>query len=217
MYTYKIEIKKVSGRLNESVLPSRNLTIKSKTKKSNKRLFAEASAYFKKKYGLVIESADVRDISSYKANDIKDQNSMMRNHGLDAHGDDLRYIQGHDNAERREEAEKGQTDVNSRNVSNSAINAGKIMSFVSKNSNEEWTLSKGKGNNFSDKIDIESVDYHSNDGKLIGLSFVEKNGNKVSLPANKYNIKFGNYAGAGIFATSQNGSYFLQPKKYYNI
>ena len=60
MYKYRINIKKVSGRLNESVLPSKSLVVKSKTKKSDKEIFAEASKYFKKKYGLVIESADIQ-------------------------------------------------------------------------------------------------------------------------------------------------------------
>ena len=59
MYNYKVQVKKVSGSLNESVLPNKNLVIKSKTEKSNEQLFAEASEYYKNKYGLVIESADV--------------------------------------------------------------------------------------------------------------------------------------------------------------
>lgn len=59
MYKYNVKIQKVSGRLNESVLPSKNLVVKSKTKKSDKEVFAEASKFFKEKYGLVIESADV--------------------------------------------------------------------------------------------------------------------------------------------------------------
>lgn len=67
MYKYKISIKKVSGRLNESVLPSKNLTIKSKTQKTDKQVFAEASKYLKQKYGLVIESADIHDEQSAKA------------------------------------------------------------------------------------------------------------------------------------------------------
>lgn len=59
MYKYSVRIKKVSGRLNESVLPNKNLTVKSKSKKSDKEVFAEASKYFMEKYGLVIESAKV--------------------------------------------------------------------------------------------------------------------------------------------------------------
>ena len=64
MYKYKVQVKKVSGSLNESVLPNKNLVIKSKTEKSNEQLFAEASEYYKNKYGLVIESADLENVSS---------------------------------------------------------------------------------------------------------------------------------------------------------
>jgi hypothetical protein len=59
MYKYSVRVKKVSGRLNESVLPNKNLTVKSKSKKTDKEVFAEASKYFMEKYGLVIESAEV--------------------------------------------------------------------------------------------------------------------------------------------------------------
>ena len=61
MHTYKIKIKKVSGRLNESVLPSKNLLIKSKKSLSEKAILKEANAYFKKKYGLTVESLEVWD------------------------------------------------------------------------------------------------------------------------------------------------------------
>jgi hypothetical protein len=63
MYKYKVQVKKVSGRLNESVLPSKNLVVKSKTKKSKSAVLSEASKFFKKKYGLVIESADVESFN----------------------------------------------------------------------------------------------------------------------------------------------------------
>ncbi len=61
MYKYNVQVKKVSGRLNESVLPNKSLVVKSKTEKSDKEVFAEASKYYKEKYGLVIESADVTE------------------------------------------------------------------------------------------------------------------------------------------------------------
>jgi len=64
MFKYNVKIQKVSGSLNESVLPNKNLVIKSKTAKSNEQLFAEASEYYKNKYGLVIESADLENVSS---------------------------------------------------------------------------------------------------------------------------------------------------------
>ena len=59
MYKYNVKIQKVSGSLNESAMPSKNLVVKSKTEKSDKEVFAEASKFYKEKYGLVIESADV--------------------------------------------------------------------------------------------------------------------------------------------------------------
>ena len=65
MYKYKVQVKKVSGRLNESVLPSKNLIVKTKTKKSKSAVLAEASKFFKKKYGLVIESGDVDMYDDY--------------------------------------------------------------------------------------------------------------------------------------------------------
>ena len=61
MYKYNVQIQKVSGSLNESAMPSKNLVIKSKTEKTNEEVFAEASKYYKEKYGLVIESADVTE------------------------------------------------------------------------------------------------------------------------------------------------------------
>ena len=66
MYKYKVQVKKVSGRLNESVLPSKSLVVKSKTKKSDEEVFVEASKYYKEKYGLVIESGDVSQVSQNK-------------------------------------------------------------------------------------------------------------------------------------------------------
>ena len=64
MYKYNVKIQKVSGSLNESVLPNKNLVIKSKTEKTDEQVFAEASKYYKEKYGLVIESADLENVSS---------------------------------------------------------------------------------------------------------------------------------------------------------
>lgn len=60
MFKYRIQIKKVSGRLNESVLPSKNLVVKSKTKKSKTELLSETSKFFKNKYGLTVEAIDVQ-------------------------------------------------------------------------------------------------------------------------------------------------------------
>ena len=76
MFKYKVQIKKVSGRLNESVLPSKNLVVKSKTKKSNKQVFAEASKYFKKKYGLVIESLEVTGFDGEEPSNVTTGNTQ---------------------------------------------------------------------------------------------------------------------------------------------
>ena len=67
MYKYKVQVKKVSGRLNESVLPSKSLVVKSKSKKSKSAVLSEASKYFKNKYGLVIESAAVNLVENFGA------------------------------------------------------------------------------------------------------------------------------------------------------
>lgn len=64
MHKYKINIKKVSGSLNESAIPSKNLVVKSKTKKSKSTILNEASKYYKKNYGLTIESADVQEVKN---------------------------------------------------------------------------------------------------------------------------------------------------------
>lgn len=65
MFKYNVQIQKVSGSLNESSMPTKNLVIKSKTEKTDKEVFAEASKYYKEKYGLVIESADVTTRKPY--------------------------------------------------------------------------------------------------------------------------------------------------------
>lgn len=63
MYKYSVSIKKVSGRLNESVLPNKNLTVKSKTELNEEAVFNEAAKYLMEKYSLELESADVAPIS----------------------------------------------------------------------------------------------------------------------------------------------------------
>ena len=65
MYKYNVQIQKVSGSLNESSMPTKNLVVKSKTKKTDEEVFAEASKYYEEKYGLVIERADVTTRTPY--------------------------------------------------------------------------------------------------------------------------------------------------------
>lgn len=59
MYKYNVQIKKVSGRLNESVLPNKNLTVKSKEELNEEAVFNKAAKYLMENYGLELESADV--------------------------------------------------------------------------------------------------------------------------------------------------------------
>lgn len=63
MFKYSVSIKKVSGRLNESVLPNKNLTVKSKVELNEEAVFNEAAKYLMEKYSLELESADVAPIS----------------------------------------------------------------------------------------------------------------------------------------------------------
>ena len=63
MYKYSVSIKKVSGSLNESVLPNKNLTVKSKTELNEEAVFNEAAKYLMENYSLELESADVAPIS----------------------------------------------------------------------------------------------------------------------------------------------------------
>jgi hypothetical protein len=64
MYKYSVSIKKVSGRLNESVLPNKNLTVKSKTELNEEAVFNEAAKYLMEKYSLELESADVAPMAA---------------------------------------------------------------------------------------------------------------------------------------------------------
>lgn len=59
MFKYKVQVKKVSGRLNESAIPSKNFVVKSKTKKTDKKVFLEVAKYCREKYGIEVESAEV--------------------------------------------------------------------------------------------------------------------------------------------------------------
>lgn len=59
MYKYSVKIRKVSGRLNESVLPQKNLVIKSKSRISQKKAFMMVEKYLKNKYGLSLHEAEI--------------------------------------------------------------------------------------------------------------------------------------------------------------
>ena len=64
MYKYNVQIKKISGRLNESVLPNKNLTVKSKTELNEESVFNRAAKYLVENYGLELESADVTPMAT---------------------------------------------------------------------------------------------------------------------------------------------------------
>lgn len=59
MYKYKIKVKKVSGRLNESLLPNDTVVVKSRKFLNNKQLNEKVNDYFMNKYNLVVEQFNV--------------------------------------------------------------------------------------------------------------------------------------------------------------
>lgn len=59
MFEYNVKIKKVSGRLNESVLPQKNLVVKSKSELSMRNVLKEAAKYLLENYGLELGDAEV--------------------------------------------------------------------------------------------------------------------------------------------------------------
>jgi hypothetical protein len=59
MYKYSVKIRKVSGRLNESVLPNKSLVIKSKGRISKNKAFMMVENYLKNKYGLTLHEAEI--------------------------------------------------------------------------------------------------------------------------------------------------------------
>jgi hypothetical protein len=64
MFNYKISIKKVSGRLNESVLPNKNLVIKSKVEKTQREVLKDAAKYLLENYGLELRDAELSEVPS---------------------------------------------------------------------------------------------------------------------------------------------------------
>ena len=64
MFNYKISIKKVSGRLNESVLPNKNLVIKSKVEKTQREVLRDAAKYLLENYGLELRDAEFSEVPS---------------------------------------------------------------------------------------------------------------------------------------------------------
>lgn len=67
MFEYNVKIKKVSGRLNESVLPQKNLVVKSKAELSMRNVLKEAAKYLLENYGLELSDAEVSSKPKRKA------------------------------------------------------------------------------------------------------------------------------------------------------
>lgn len=67
MFEYNVKIKKVSGRLNESVLPQKNLVVKSKSELSMRNILKEAAKYLLENYGLELGDAEVSSKPKRKA------------------------------------------------------------------------------------------------------------------------------------------------------
>lgn len=66
MYYYRIQIKKVSGRLNESALPKKNLIVKSKSRRTMRSVLKEAAEYLLENYGLELRDAGVEEVAKPK-------------------------------------------------------------------------------------------------------------------------------------------------------
>ena len=59
MYKYRVQIKKVSGKLNESDLTGETLIVKCNAELNDKTVFNLSAKYLMENYGLKLESADI--------------------------------------------------------------------------------------------------------------------------------------------------------------
>lgn len=92
MHKYKVQIKKVSGRLNESVLPSKSLVVKSKTKKTRQSILKESAKYLFENYGLKLIDArvileDAPRLNSRFSDEIESAEAAQSNHFVQRHQD----------------------------------------------------------------------------------------------------------------------------------
>lgn len=91
MFEYNVKIKKVSGRLNESVLPQKNLVVKSKSELSMRNVLKEAAKYLLENYGLelidalIVEKAPRIDGKWY--NEAGAAEAAQKNHFIKRHQD----------------------------------------------------------------------------------------------------------------------------------
>ena len=59
MHKYRIKIKKVSGKLDESVFTGETLIVKCNAELNDKTVFNLSAKYLMENYGLKLESADI--------------------------------------------------------------------------------------------------------------------------------------------------------------
>ena len=62
MYKYRVQIKKVSGKLDESALTGETLIVKCNAELSDKTVFNLGAKYLMENYGLTLESADISQL-----------------------------------------------------------------------------------------------------------------------------------------------------------
>lgn len=86
MYNYSVKIRKVSGRLNESVLPQKNLVVKSKSKLAKRNVLKKAAKYLFENYGLdLIDAVIVENAPRLNSSDGYEREAAMNaqsNHRL---------------------------------------------------------------------------------------------------------------------------------------
>lgn len=76
MFEYKVEIRKVSGVLTESVLPNKNLVVKSKSQLDENALYSKVAEFYKQKYGLVVEEFSVSGFDNEEPSNVTTGNTQ---------------------------------------------------------------------------------------------------------------------------------------------
>lgn len=91
MYKYSVQIKKVSGRLNESLLPQKNLVVKSKSKLAKRNVLKEAAKYLLDNYGLELIDAVIVEnaprLNSKQYDEIESAKAAQSNQFVQRHQD----------------------------------------------------------------------------------------------------------------------------------
>lgn len=76
MFEYKVEIRKVSGVLTESVLPNKNLVVKSKSQLDENTLYNKVADFYEQKYGLVVEEFSVSGFDNEEPSNVTTGNTQ---------------------------------------------------------------------------------------------------------------------------------------------